>query len=354
MARRQAGENGSVGRAAIESRATAGRYVTVDGISRTYEPIRGFDSIANLPPRGTVPPLPADPSPPPRLLQVKIHPLAVVHPSVKLGHNVTIGPFAIIEAGAAIGHDCTLEARAVVKAGTTLGDNNHVFEGAVLGGLPQHVRMPERPGGLIIGSSNTVRENVTIHRAMEEGHLTIIGNNNLLMVNAHIAHDCHIGHHTIFANNAMMAGHVLVEDRAFISGGVAVHQFCRIGRMAMVGGQARVVKDVPPFVTIDGASNFVVGLNTIGLRRSGATTAEITELKIAYRLIYRSGLKWSEILDRLSSNFHEGLAGHFYAFLIGTQRGIAQERRFPAGATIKMPELAEPVQPAAQLRAKAG
>jgi UDP-N-acetylglucosamine acyltransferase len=286
---------------------------------------------------------------------VKIHPLAIVHPTAKLGHNVTIGPFAIVEANVAIGHNCTIEARVVLKADTTLGDNNHVFEGAVLGGLPQHVRMPERPGSLIVGSGNTLRENVTIHRAMEEGHLTIVGNNNLLMVSAHIAHDCHVGNHVIFANNCMMAGHVLVEDRAFVSGGVAVHQFCRIGRMAMVGGQARVVKDVPPFVTIDGASNFVVGLNSIGLRRNGATTTEITELKMAYRLVYRSGLKWSEILDRLGHDFREGIAGHFYEFFIRSQRGITQERRMPPGATIKMPEAAEPAANATPaVRAKAG
>jgi UDP-N-acetylglucosamine acyltransferase len=307
-----------------------------------------------LSPPGTVPLLPADPPLLPRPSQVTIHPLAIVHPSAKLGHNVTIGPFAIIEAGVAIGHNCTLEARAIVKSGTTLGDNNHVFEGAVLGGLPQHVRMPERPGGLIIGSGNTLRENVTIHRAMEEGHLTIVGNNNLLMVNGHIGHDCHVGHHAILANNSMMGGHVLVEDRAFISGGVAVHQFCRVGSMAMVGGQARVVKDVPPFVTVDGASNFVVGLNTVGLRRNGATTAEITELKVAYRLIYRSGLKWSEILDRLGRDFRDRLAGHYFEFFIGTQRGIVQERRLPVGATIRMPEVAAPAEEAAPVRAKAG
>jgi UDP-N-acetylglucosamine acyltransferase len=125
--------------------------------------------------------------------------------------------------------------------------------------------------------------------------------------------------------------------------------------MAMVGGQARVVKDVPPFVTIDGASNFVVGLNSIGLRRNGATTTEITELKMAYRLVYRSGLKWSEILDRLGHDFREGIAGHFYEFFIRSQRGITQERRMPPGATIKMPEAAEPAANATPaVRAKAG
>jgi UDP-N-acetylglucosamine acyltransferase len=290
----------------------------------------------------------------PRLTQVKIHPLAVVHPSAKLGHNVTIGPFAVVEANVAIGHDCILESHVVIKEGSTLGDSNHVFEGAVIGGLPQHVRMPEHPGGTVIGSGNTIRENVTVHRAMEDGHLTIVGNSNLLMACSHVAHDCHIGHNVIFANNCMLAGHVTVEDRAFVSGGVAVHQFCRIGRMAMVGGQARVVKDVPPFVTIDGASNFVVGLNTIGLRRNGATTAEITEIKSAYRLIYRSGLKWNEIVDRLGREFRQGTVAHFYEFIVGTQRGITQERRMPPGATIKLPDVAAPAEAAPASRALAG
>ena len=283
-----------------------------------------------------------------------IHPLAVVHPTAKLGHDVSIGPFAIVEANVAVGHHCKLEARAVLKEGVTIGDNNRIFEGAVLGGMPQHLRMPERPGGLVVGSGNTIRENTTIHRAMEEGHLTIVGNNNLLMVNTHVAHDCHVGHNAIFANNAMLAGHVTVEDRAFVSGGVAVHQFCRIGRMAMVGGQARIVKDVPPFITVDGVSNYVVGLNSIGLRRNGATTAEIAHLKSAYRLIYRSGLKWSEIIDRLGREFREGITGHFYEFLIGTQRGITQERRMPPGATIKLRQIPEAAEEAPPLRAMAG
>lgn len=283
-----------------------------------------------------------------------IHPLAVVHPTAKLGRDTTIGPFAIVEANVAVGHNCSIEARTTLKEGITIGDNNHICEGTVLGGAPQHVRVPDQMGGLVIGSGNTIRENATIHRAMHPGHLTIVGNNNLLMVGTHIAHDCHVGHHTIFANNAMLAGHISVEDRAFVSGSVAVHQYCRIGRLAMVGGLARVVKDVPPFVTIDGASGFVVGLNTIGLRRSGATSAEIMQLKTAYRLIYRSGLKWQEILDRLGSEFREGIAGHFYEFLLNTQRGITQERRMPPGATIKLREVAATPEETPALRAKAG
>lgn len=289
---------------------------------------------------------------------MNIHPLAVVHPSAKLGRDVTIGPFCVVEAGVTLGNHCILESRAVVKQNVVMGDNNHLYEGAVIGGSAQHVRAPERAGGVLIGSGNNFRECVTVHRALEEGRNTIVGNNNLLMVNTHLAHDCKIGDHAIFANNAMMGGHVVVEDRAFVSAAAACHQFIRIGRMAMVGGQAHLVKDVPPFVTVDGASSYVVGLNTIGLRRNGMTAAQIVELKAAYRVIYRSGLKWKEVLARLSQECQDGVASHFYEFLQATHRGITQERRMPPGATLKLRQLTE-VEPAdaneAQVRrSKAG
>ena len=156
------------------------------------------------------------------------------------------------------------------------------------------------------------------------------------MVNAHIAHDCRLGNNTIFANNAMLAGHVTVGDRAYVSGAVAVHQFCRIGSLAMVGGQSHIVKDVPPFVTVDGLSSYVVGLNQIGLRRAGYSAAEVRRLKDAYRVIYRSGLTWNEILARLRDEFADGLAAMFYQFLSTTTRGILCERRLPPGATLKL------------------
>ncbi len=284
---------------------------------------------------------------------MNIDPLAAIHPTARLGQNVKIGPFCVVEANVILGQNCTLESRVVIKQGAILGDNNHLFEGAVIGGTGQHVRAPLKSGGVVIGSGNVLRENVTIHRALEAGNATTLGNNNLMMVSTHLAHDCHVGNHCIMANNAMLAGHVKVEDRAFLSGAVAAHQFCRIGQMAMLGGQARIIKDVPPFVTIDGGSGFVVGLNTIGLRRNGLSTAEITELKAAYRVIYRSRLKWHEIIDQLATHHRHGIAGHFYEFLIESHRGIAQERRAPPGATIKLRDEALPAE-ATTLRAKAG
>ncbi len=254
----------------------------------------------------------------------------------QIADDVEIGPFCVVEPETTIGPGCRLESRVVVKSGTVLGPSNHLFEGAVVGGLPQHVHVPERPGKVILGAGNTIRENVTIHRALDEEDATIVGDNNLLMVNVHIAHDCRVGNNTIFANNSMLAGHVTVGDRAYVSGAAAAHQFCRIGSLAMVGGQSHLTKDVPPFVTVDGLSSYVVGLNQIGLRRAGYSGAEIRRLKDAYRVIYRSNLTWNEILARLKDEFTEGLAAQFYQFLSTTTRGIVQERRLPPGATIKL------------------
>jgi UDP-N-acetylglucosamine acyltransferase len=262
----------------------------------------------------------------------------------------------VIEPDVTIEDGCILESRVVIKDGTTLGPNNHVFEGSVIGGLPQHVHVPESPGRVVIGAGNTIRENVTIHRALESDEATVIGDSNLLMVNTHIAHDCRLGNNTIFANNAMIAGHVTVGDRAYMSGAAAAHQFCRIGSLAMVGGQAHIVKDVPPFVTVDGLSSLIVGLNQIGLRRAGYSTAEVRRLKEAYRVIYRSGLTWNEILARLRVEFADGPASLFYQFLSTTTRGITCERRPPPGATLRISSerLNSETEEMPRLRARAG
>ncbi len=266
---------------------------------------------------------------------MNIHPQAIVSPHARLGRDITVGPFSIIEADVEIGDHCTLASGVVIKNGTTLGARNTVFEGAVLGGFPQHARMPERLGRVVIGSHNTIRENCTIHRALNDGSLTRVGSNNLLMVGVHVAHDCVVGDNTIFANNALLGGFVTVGERAFVSGAVGVHQFCRIGRLAMIGGCARVVQDVPPYVLVDGHSGLIVGLNLVGLRRNGYTAEEIAQLKSAYRLIYRSGLRWVEILEQLKQ-FTTGPAADFHAFLSQGTRGFVQERRMPPGATLKL------------------
>lgn len=149
----------------------------------------------------------------------------------------------------------------------------------------------------------------------------------------------------------MLGGHVIVEDRAYVSGGVAVHQFCRIGSLAMIGGQARVVKDVPPYVTVDGQSSYVVGLNQIGLRRAGYSPEHIRQLKKAYRVLYRSTLLWNDVLAKLAAEFPEGPAAQLHEFCAATRRGIIPERRMPPSATIKL--CSEPDEEL-DLRAKAG
>ena len=272
---------------------------------------------------------------------MNIHPSAIIHPSASVHPSVSIGPFSIIEAGVTLGPGCVIEGRVSIKECTTLGPDNHVSEGAILGGFPQHIHVPAQPGRVVIGAGNTIRENATIHRALVPEHATIIGDNCLLMVCTHVAHDCHLGNNVIMTNNAMLAGHVHVDDRAYISAAVGVHQFCRIGTLAMVGGQAHLVQDVPPYVTIDGLSSLVVGLNKIGLRRAGYDQAAVQELMAAYRVIYRSGLRWTELLEQLRTRFPTGPAALFYEFLSTTARGIVSERRTPPGATIRLRETVE-------------
>ncbi|HEY4233710.1 MAG TPA: acyl-ACP--UDP-N-acetylglucosamine O-acyltransferase [Lacipirellulaceae bacterium] len=274
-----------------------------------------------------------------------IHPQAAVSPYAILGENVKIGPFCVVEPGVVIGDNSTLSSRVAVKSGTTLGRGNHICEGAVLGGLPQHVHMPESPGRLTIGDGNVIRENVTIHRAMDANKSTRIGSFCLIMVGAHVAHDCSLGDNVIMTNNALLGGHVHVEDRAYISGAVAVHQFCRIGSLAMVGGLARVRQDVPPFVTVDGGTTMVVGLNRVGLRRAGLTAEHIDQIKSAYKLIYRSGLPWDEMLEVLEQEFTEGPAAEFAVFFRNGQRGFVQERRTPPGATVRLVRDEDDAQP---------
>lgn len=270
---------------------------------------------------------------------MSIHSTAVVSPSAKISSDVSVGPFCVIESGTSIGSGCVLENRVSIKEATSLGADNHVCDGAIIGGIPQHIHVPDQPGGVVIGRGNTIRENVTIHRALVAGHATMIGDDCLVMVNSHIAHDCRIGNHVIVTNNAMLAGHVHVDDRAYISGAAGVHQFCRIGTLAMVGGQAHLTKDVPPFVTVDGLSTLVVGLNKIGLRRAGYDQKSVRELMAAYRVIYRSGLLWADVLEQLRLRYPTGPAALFYEFLSTTARGIVAERRTPPGATIKLSDV---------------
>jgi len=283
---------------------------------------------------------------------VSIHPLANVNPDARLGIGVTVGAFASVEGDVELGDHCIVASGAVVKAGVTAGADNEFCEHAVIGGGPQHAGRPQHIGRVVIGEKNVFREYVTIHRALKPDTATTVGNGNYVMAGAHFGHDCTVGNNAIFANTALLGGHVTVGDRAFISGAVAVHQFCRVGRLAMVGGHARVVQDVPPFMLLDGQSGCVVGLNIVGLRRSGHTPDDIAALKAAYRIVYRRGLPWRDVLDTLRVEFPTGPVTQLVDFLSGGSRGFVQERRAPPAATLRLRVPDEDT--AAPIRIKAG
>jgi UDP-N-acetylglucosamine acyltransferase len=205
-----------------------------------------------------------------------------------------------VEPDVVIGDDCTLASRVVIKSGTTLGDNNTIHEGTVIGGLPQHTRMPEKLGRVLIGSHNTIRENCTVHRALHEGTVTTVGSNNLLMVGAHVGHDSLVGCNVILANNVLLGGFVNVADRAFVSGAVGVHQFCRIGRHAFVGPYSVVIQDVLPYSTTVGKREIgVFGANRIGLERRGFQTPAIEALQTSFRLLTRAKLNTTQAIERI-------------------------------------------------------
>ncbi len=257
---------------------------------------------------------------------MSVHPSAIVSPEAHLGSGVAVGPFAVVEAGAVVGEGCQIAAHAVVRSAARLGRDNRVHEGAIVGGEPQDVSFRGGETALLVGDRNVIREGVTLHRSARPGSATVIGSDCFLMAYAHVAHDDRLGDRVIVANNVALAGHVEVGDSAFLSGGVVVHQFCRVGRLAMVGGNSKVVQDCLPFVITDGHPARARGLNVVGLRRAGFTAAQLRTLKEAYRLLLRSGLDRETALARLAA-LGDPLADELAAFVRGSKRGVAHAQR---------------------------
>jgi len=219
---------------------------------------------------------------------MSIHRSAVIAPDAKLGANIRIGPFAVIEEDVILGDDCEIAAHAVIKRHTRIGARNRVAEHAVIGGDPQDFKFkPDCLSYTEIGDDNWLREGVTVHRGSRDGSATQIGNGCFLMAYSHVAHDCVVGNHVVMANTAGIAGEVVVHDRAFISAAVTVHQFCRVGRNAMIGLSSKVVQDALPFCITDGNPGRARGLNLVGLKRNGFEREDIVALKEAYRLLYQ-------------------------------------------------------------------
>jgi UDP-N-acetylglucosamine acyltransferase len=251
-----------------------------------------------------------------------IHPTAIISPQAQLGEGVQIGPNAIIEAGVRVGDRTKIGPMVHVQGATTIGPDNVIYTGATLGFPPQYLGFSGAPTRLEIGARNVIREYASIHRGLTEDSATTLGDDNFIMGFSHIAHDCHIGNRAIIANGALLAGHVTVGDRAFISRNVAIHQFCRIGRLAMIGGLARISNDVPPFMIAEGNPAKIRGINVVGLRRADFPAHVRMELKRLLREIYLSGKTVSKAVASISPTDHSEAGRELIEFYRASKRGM--------------------------------
>ena len=254
-----------------------------------------------------------------------IHPTAIVAPGAQLGVDCEIGPYCIVGAHAVLGDRCRLHSHVVVDGHTTLGEANEIFPFASIGLRTQDLKWK---GGLTrteIGSHNTFREGVTVHSATNDGGVTRIGSHNNLLAYAHVAHDCQLGDHIIMSNFSGLAGHVLVEDHAVMAGYVAVHQFCRVGTLSMLGGCTKVRQDVAPYMLVDGDPGVTRALNKIGLDRNGVSAEAQAALKQAQKILFREGLSIPNALARIEQEAPPlPEIQHLIAFIRASERGICR------------------------------
>ena len=262
--------------------------------------------------------MPVDPS-------ARVAATARVHPDAVVGQGVAIGEYAIVEEDVVIGAGCRLEPYVYVKRWTTIGERNEISSGTVLGTDPLDKNFRGERSYLRIGDGNIIREHYTVSRGTQPESVTEIGDSNYIMTSGHIAHNSKIGNNCVIASCALVAGHVEVEDQAFISGGVVIHQYSKIGRLAMIGGNSRVNSDVPPYFLYSDFNVSAKGLNLIGLRRAGFSKEEIGALKSAYRILYRSGLKLEEALGRIGAELDTEHTRHLVRFIRSSKRGICRE-----------------------------
>lgn len=231
-----------------------------------------------------------------------IHPQAIVDPGARLAEDVTVGPWSIIGADVEIGPGTIIEPHVVIRGPTTIGAGNHIYQFSSVGDATPDLKYRNEPTRLIIGDRNTIREGVTIHRGtVQDRGETVIGNDNLIMAYVHIGHDSVIGNHTILVNNVALAGHVHVGDWAILSGYTLVHQFCRIGPHSFSGMQTAIGKDVPAYVTVSGSPAEAKTINTEGLRRRGFSDPAISQLRRAFKILYRQSLTLDIALQRLET-----------------------------------------------------
>lgn len=253
-----------------------------------------------------------------------IHPTAIIHPKAKLDSSVQVGPFAVIDEGVELGAICVVGPHVYLTGLTTIGAGNRFHAGCVIGDAPQDLKYKNEPTRLRIGDHNVFREHVTIHRSNQPGTETIVGSHNYFMASSHVAHNCTVGDRVILANGALLGGHVTVQDRAFVSGNCLVHQFARVGTLALMQGGAAISQDLPPFC-VALRENEMCGLNVVGLRRAGFTVEQRRELKRLYHLLFRSGKNLREALAEAQKEFTSAPAKVLLDFIAEAKRGVCSD-----------------------------
>ncbi len=255
-----------------------------------------------------------------------IHETAIIHPNAKLASDVSVGAYSFIGEGVEIGSGCIIESHVVIKGPAFIGKNNRFFQFGSIGEECQDKKYAGEVTRLEIGDNNIFRECVTIHRGtIQDQCVTKIGSNNLFMAYVHVAHDCVVGNDNILANNATIAGHVHVGDHVILGGTTAVHQFCHIGSHSFTGGGCIVLRDIPPYVMVNGIDNTPAGINSEGLRRRGFDKDVIMQIKRAYKVLYRSGHRAEEAVVKLREMAeHTSEISVLAEFVADSSRGIVR------------------------------
>jgi UDP-N-acetylglucosamine acyltransferase len=256
-----------------------------------------------------------------------IHPTAIIDSKAEISEGVEIGPYSVIEKNVLIGEGTKIGPHVVIREGTYIGKQCQISQFASIGEAPQSIGYKGEKTSLQIGDHNIIREFVTLHRGtIKGGGKTVIGNENFLMAYSHVAHDCQIGNQVVMANGATLAGHILIEDFAIIGGLSAIHQFCRVGTYAIIGGITGVLMDIPPYTKAQGDRAKLFGLNTIGLKRANFSEETLKALKQAYRIIFRSSLTLEKAMKRVVEDeiSQTPEVQHFLQFIQCSKRGITR------------------------------
>ena len=254
-----------------------------------------------------------------------IHPSSVIHPKARIGTGCQIGPYCVIGEHVELGADCQLHSHVVIDGHTRLGARNEIFPFASIGLKTQDLKWKGGVTRTLIGDDNTFREYVTIHSATGDGEVTTVGSRNHILAYCHLAHNVKLGNHVIMSNVATLAGHVTVEDHAVVGGLAAVHQFCRIGKMSIIGGCSKVVQDVPPFMLADGNPAETRTINKVGMERNGVSEEAQAALKQAYKLLFREGLTISNALALIEAELPPlPEVQHLVQFARSSERGLSK------------------------------